>query len=210
MKINCAHCGKEFPTIPSRAKYNRGKYCSRDCQYKQIHLDRTQLTTCDFCGKEFRHNNSIERKYCSKDCYLKSQENPDKIFYCSYCGKKLYYSDFNFERARKFCSKKCSNLYRSIAQSGKNSHFWKGGSTKESELLRASAKTKNWRKEVFERDDYTCQDCGAKNGNGETVYLVAHHIKRWSDYPELRWDVDNGMTLCRECHKKTDNYGGKQ
>jgi 5-methylcytosine-specific restriction endonuclease McrA len=51
-----------------------------------------------------------------------------------------------------------------------------------------------WRKAVYTRDDYTCQECGAK-GN-----IVAHHVKPWAHYPELRFEVSNGITLCDDCH----------
>lgn len=56
---------------------------------------------------------------------------------------------------------------------------------------------KEWRKAVYERDDYTCQKCGKKGGN-----LNAHHIKAYAEYPDLRIELDNGITLCEECHKK--------
>ena len=69
---------------------------------------------------------------------------------------------------------------------------------------------KNWRKAVYERDNYTCQECGLHSGNGKTVILNAHHIKSWSDYPELRFDINNGITLCRSCHKLTGNFGRKR
>lgn len=51
-----------------------------------------------------------------------------------------------------------------------------------------------WRQLVFERDNYKCQECG--NGG----HVQAHHIKPWAYYPDLRFDIDNGMTLCRDCH----------
>lgn len=53
-----------------------------------------------------------------------------------------------------------------------------------------------WRTEVFERDEYTCQDCNELGGA-----LQAHHIKPWATCPALRFDVSNGVTLCQRCHQ---------
>ncbi len=53
---------------------------------------------------------------------------------------------------------------------------------------------KAWRIKVFKRDFFTCKLCGRKDG------LQAHHIRRWADYPTLRYVVDNGITLCDVCH----------
>ena len=61
-----------------------------------------------------------------------------------------------------------------------------------------------WTKAVFERDDYTCQICRERGGR-----LQADHIKPYALFPELRWVLDNGRTLCVECHKKTPTYARK-
>ena len=59
-----------------------------------------------------------------------------------------------------------------------------------------------WREAVFSRDDWACQECGARGGK-----LVADHVQPWAGHPELRYDVGNGRTLCQGCHKKTPTYG---
>ena len=87
---------------------------------------------------------------------------------------------------------------------------WNGGSTIDSEIIRNSVQYRNWRKEVFKRDNYTCVICGARNKKGYGhIYLNADHIKPFALYPELRLDINNGRTLCYACHLKTDTYGSK-
>ncbi len=81
-------------------------------------------------------------------------------------------------------------------------NFWKGGKTLENKLARTQLPYKLWREAVFKRDDYTCQECKKRGGK-----LNAHHVKPFSLFPELRYVIDNGLTLCISCHKKTDNYG---
>ena len=64
-----------------------------------------------------------------------------------------------------------------------------------------------WRKAVYQRDEFTCQRCKERG-----IYLIAHHIKNFAEYIELRSSVDNGITFCRNCHdefhkiyKKSEN-----
>lgn len=68
---------------------------------------------------------------------------------------------------------------------------WKGGHS-----VRNGTEIKAWRSQVFERDNYTCQLCGKRG-----VTLNAHHLQSWSKCHELRFDVENGQTLCEPCHR---------
>ena len=84
--------------------------------------------------------------------------------------------------------------------SGEGNYFWNGGVSGENDSMRHRREYKNWRTAVYERDNYTCQCCGAHGGK-----LNAHHLNQFADYAELRYDVDNGITLCADCHESTKN-----
>jgi hypothetical protein len=81
---------------------------------------------------------------------------------------------------------------------------WRGGTTPIANLERHSARMKMWKEAVLLRDNFTCQGCGAI---GDDVH--PHHIKSFAKHPDLRYDVNNGLSLCTECHKRTPNYGAR-
>lgn len=85
----------------------------------------------------------------------------------------------------------------SAANRGENHWNYKGGITYENRKLRNSAVRKEWTMNVFKRDFWTCQKCGF---HGQKPDMIAHHVKPWSSHHELRFDVSNGITLCRACH----------
>lgn len=78
---------------------------------------------------------------------------------------------------------------------GEKHPMYKGGKNYEATSIRHSIEYRDWRTAVFERDNYTCQNCSIKGG-----YLQADHIKPFCLYEDLRFDIDNGRTLCKQCH----------
>jgi len=92
-------------------------------------------------------------------------------------------------------------MYSHLPPSGSDHWNWKGGITETNHAIRESTAYKNWRKDVFERDQYTCQCCGAK-----CAKINAHHIRHFSDHPDCRLDVENGVTLCVDCHKEVHRH----
>ena len=80
---------------------------------------------------------------------------------------------------------------------------WKGGVTPEHELARRRAVSLNWRRAVLERDNHICQKCGGQ------IKLRAHHLDSFSDFPELRYVVSNGITFCEKCHMDFHKKYGK-
>ena len=88
-----------------------------------------------------------------------------------------------------------------LSKLGKNNPKWKGGLTKKIYLLRNSSKLKIWREKIFLRDKFTCQNpkckfCKNKIG----TFLNAHHIKSFTKYPKLRFNLSNGITYCKKYH----------
>lgn len=88
---------------------------------------------------------------------------------------------------------------------GERSHLWKGGVTSHHDKIRKSLDYSLWRESVFERDKYKCVLCGDNRGGN----LNADHIKPFALFPDLRFEVSNGRTLCIKCHKQTSTWGSR-
>lgn len=201
-------CGKWFRLNNIKSS----KYCSRECTYKFRNTGgkrgkhypnvrpwnkRDEVSKiCPVCGAVFltRKEKAV---YCSKECWSRRSTI---IQTCLKCGREFKTTkSSNY----KYCSTECRNL-ASRERTGEKAWAWKGGKTKETKCRRTSAHYKEWRMAVFTRDGFKCQICG-KHGSD----LEAHHIKEVCNYPDLIFEVDNGLTLCHKCHKTTDNYAHK-
>lgn len=145
---------------------------------------------CQLCHKEFVATSNVQKR-CANCRYL----------ICLNCGKNFIPANSTIKG--KYCSKKCAYAVRKgIEPEHLKSHRGIKPRTYHKRGLRGGVFEIEWRNAVYKRDKYVCQGCGKRGGK-----LNAHHIKPYKKYPELRYNLKNGITLCIDCHKKTDSYG---
>jgi 5-methylcytosine-specific restriction endonuclease McrA len=117
---------------------------------------------------------------------------------CVQCGAE--FQAYPSQR-RKYCSPSCRSKMTTVKEQNPN---WKGGTSK---TLRQAdmgrSQYKEWRKSVFVRDGYRCVLCEAGGS------LQADHILPYAAYPDLRYELSNGRTLCLNCHRNTDTFAGR-
>ena len=220
MKVNCDYCGKETTMTTRHQKTYKHHFCSRECYGK--HSRNSIKANCDYCGKEIEitawQQKICKHYFCNRKCCGKYQRTLFIKFNCEQCGKEKEIPRIYYEQNQQhhFCSVECRGKYQigkqltektkakmSAGRTGKNNPNWKGNKAKRKTKkirMRGTRKYQEWRKAVFERDNYICQRCGCRSGNGKAVYLEVHHIKSFKKYPRKRYDIENGITLCVSCH----------
>lgn len=204
---NCKECNT---SISKGSKSGLCKTCShkgiRNAYYKNGKCINFPL--CIDCGKELRNYNS---KRC-RSCHI-SEMNKNR----------WKNNDFRLKTINLIRIKAKKRL--SIPQNNPN---WKGGIKKLYNLIRDSEEYNNWRIEVFKRDNYTCQDCFKISiGNIEAHHkkhfaiLLDEFLQYYNQFSPIEdketlvrlainwlpfWDVENGKTLCYDCHHKKGNH----
>lgn len=185
VKVICDTCGKEFEKY--ECKIGKNNFCCRDC-YSKFHSKDVQEYTCIVCGKIFKGAKYNANKYCSRECYDFEHNIKNKIRICPGCGKPFEAKASN----DKYCSYECWDKKRDMPK-GEDHWNWQGGISLINDR-HDSREYKEWRLKVYQRDSYKCRYCGSKEK------INAHHIYSWKNYPELRYNIDNGITLCEKCH----------
>lgn len=146
-------------------------------------------------AKGFRHTDETKRKVSLAS---KRQDHSWKL---------------GLKRSEQSCKKQGETLHKNWQEGkyiklnrakGEHHWNWKGGINPVNDTIRKSTEMKLVKRACFERDSFTCQECNQIGGE-----LSAHHIKPFSLFPELRFALDNLVTLCKSCHLKTDTYAGR-
>jgi 5-methylcytosine-specific restriction endonuclease McrA len=188
IKLRCKKCGNSFLAHPYRAK--TAIYCSTNCFATRGISNKTRMKMSLAKRGKKPWNKGINM--------WADKEHPRGTLGMKF-NKRRKISEETREKLRK---SHYGLKYPSIC--GSKHPNWKGGITPKNEAIRKSAEFRNWRRKVFERDNYTCQICSKHGG-----YLHADHIKPFSLYPELRFKIKNGRTLCKACHYQTNTFGNK-
>ncbi|MCK9370083.1 HNH endonuclease [Candidatus Dojkabacteria bacterium] len=206
----CDYCGADMVYYESRTRYGKGKYCSPKCQYDAKRAYRV----CKVCGKNFyimkcESEKEARGHYCSYTCLAKSKEKKVSRI-CIVCEKEFFVTPC-FEKVGNgrgsYCSRACKGIVYGQKTSGENNCNWKGGITPINHKIRTSKKYSKWRTSIIIRDEWICQHCGEWTSPPNTH---VHHIKSFNTHPELRFDINNGITLCDICHDKLHIFQGNQ
>lgn len=151
---------------------------------------------CSVCNNVFTYSKGQNKRSRCDKC---------QVLTCENCGKGFIPANRNYK------SKHCSRTCKEEKQKGfEPKHLKQKRGIKPrtyhvtNREKHGSQMDRDWRTAVFLRDKYTCQECGIAGKR-----LQAHHKKPWKQHPELRHDVSNGQTLCLDCHRATETYGGK-
>ena len=193
----CEICSKDFKTYPSLIKIGKGKYCSRKCS--DFTTNEKVIVKCRICSKEFTTNKDRIKdgrgKFCSRPCY---EQDWNKRIPGWNKGQVNTWSIGNQYR------KGIPNLYwktHNKEKIGDKNHKWISDRSKlkghNSQERRSSAYI-IWRHEIHKRDNWTCRlkddTCKGK--------IEVHHILSFTNYPNLRHDINNGITLCKKHHPR--------
>lgn len=187
----CENCGCTFNRYPSQCddKHNAGKFCTKKCA-DLFKVGKPNGRKGEPGHIAWNKGIKIDRsKYPNMGHLIKHTEESKQKCGIANIGKVAWNRGLTKENS--------DRVY-----SGERHHNWKGGISTKRSLLRQRRTYIIWREAVFARDDWTCQECGTRGCS-----LEADHIKPWSLYPELRYSIDNGRTLCVNCHRNTDTWG---
>lgn len=201
--IDCFKCGLIF-----HPRFKASKFCSRKCSALAVTKDKSKK--CLVCDAPTAKEGNT--KYCSQSCYsasgkrsarakmnmrviVKPPWNKSSVTkVCETC-EVLFMAKKSRESRSRFCSLSCRAKYFSGT---KSPHYKIDRTTLSKKQERNDSAYSDWRQQVWLRDNFKCKIANP-NCKGR---IEAHHILAWRDYSELRYEVNNGITLCHAHHPR--------
>lgn len=187
------------------------KLCSPHYQRARIYGDpETPIKIRASCSIEGCESISRGRGWCYKHwCRWRAHGTPEHIPWSKPSAQKGVPKPHLVGENNAMNRPGIREKQKAMVRRGESHPSWMGGVTHPYRVIRKSPEYTAWRTAVFVRDNYTCQQCSLRAGQGKRVDLNADHIKPFALYPELRFELTNGRTLCVPCHRKTDTFGSK-
>jgi len=152
------------------------------------------LVKCDDCSKErvIKKINAVRGSNFCTSCRQKGERH-------GLYGKRGEKSpNYGSHRSEETCERIRLSLVGLYI--GEKHPRWRKDLTKEERQLNKdrnyNPKNREFREEVYLRDNNTCCISGRRGGD-----LVVHRLYNWAKYPELRFDINNGITICKELHQ---------
>lgn len=184
VELECPVCGDEFTR--TKSKVERTKYtnvCSRECIYEGRSLG--------IIKREVEGGYEVSEPTVTKECPA--------------CGDRF---EATLSEDYKHCSRECFLEMHSQTMAGDGNPAYIDGNSLDKRCFRGS----NWariRRDVYERDDYTCQRCETKcisrrdlaGSNGRKL-IQAHHIRGYESAEDN--ELSNLVTLCARCHGEVE------
>jgi hypothetical protein len=187
VKVECDYCGKK--KIITYKRYTENYFFQKEGKYACVKCAIGMLNRLDFnILKEMVEKISPGYKLLSK--FYKNITTPITI----QCDKGHIYKT-TYGSVRQGC--KCTECNKEKWLGENNPRYNPNLTNEEREKKRDTLENINWRNHVFERDNYTCLCCGQHSGN-----INAHHIDGYEWCKEKRYNIENGVTLCKKCHDK--------
>lgn len=182
----CLQCGK---TVKRKGKV----YCSHACYHarRRDSFASRKARVCPRCAVAFVATFPSQR-YCSRRCGVPALSGAATGRWkggpverdCEQCGARFTATRDSIQRGKgRFCSIVCHAKHK-----------------QDRATVRSSARYREWRLAVLSRDNFTCCHCGCADIRPR--WLCGHHRLGWRERPDLRFDVDNGVTLCNPCHTR--------
>lgn len=201
---------KRIEDLPKNNNYKVVVECPNCGEVREVYhksIIKAGHTFCHSCvmKEKFEKTLKIGSIYNRLTVIKPSTKSGYSICRCE-CGNETEVWNPNLKRGT---TKSCGCLRsENMKENGYNpqgeEHWnWQGGKTDKRRIAMSRKDYQDWRKSVFERDNYTCVRCEQWGGE-----LRAHHIMSFSKYPKLRTDLDNGVTLCDNCHREFHRING--
>lgn len=182
--------------------YGVRNYGKNNPNYKSGNFCKSHY--CIKCHKPISVCNFLYGSKLCRSCSAKNIKRTKQIrkYYCITCRKEIGYNSWHYgTQLCKSCSMKKA---KKDSWKGKNNPKYIDNRTPKNHKIRTSSNYYQWRNKIFIKDNYICQNCGQY---GEQ--LNAHHIEAFFVSPKLRFNINNGITLCEKCHKCFHNLYGK-